>query len=106
MGFEIVEQRSDWVNFRVGPSVLALRRRSTNQAIPPDTAVQLAFRVSPSRLDNCQRELSAHQVEIERGPVVLPSWGHRALFFRDPEGHLLEIYAEIPAGDTMTEPVE
>jgi len=28
-------------------------------------------------------------------PKDLPSWRHRTLFFRDPEGNITEIYAEI-----------
>ncbi len=29
-----------------------------------------------------------------RGPSDLPAWRHRTLFFRDPEGNIIEIYAE------------
>ena len=28
-------------------------------------------------------------------PRDIPAWGHRALFFRDPEGNVIEIYAEV-----------
>ncbi len=95
IGLRVEEHRPDWVNLRVGSSILALRRRRTDVPVPLDGVAQLSFRVPPSRLDACQRELAAHGVEIERGPVDLPSWGHRALFFRDPDGNLLEIYAEV-----------
>ena len=27
-------------------------------------------------------------------PTDLPGWRHRTLFFRDPEGNVIEIYAE------------
>jgi glyoxylase I family protein len=94
IGLAIVERRPGWVNFRVGSSILALRRRSTDEEISSDAMAQIAFRVPPSRLDHCHQELLAHGVAIERGPIELPSWGHRAMFFRDPEGHLLELYAE------------
>jgi lactoylglutathione lyase len=33
-------------------------------------------------------------VKILAGPADQP-WGHRTLFFRDPDGNVLEIYAEI-----------
>jgi hypothetical protein len=29
-----------------------------------------------------------------KGPTDLPDWRHRALFFRDPEDNIIEIYAE------------
>jgi catechol 2,3-dioxygenase-like lactoylglutathione lyase family enzyme len=33
-------------------------------------------------------------VTILREPTDLPEWRHRALFIRDPEGNVIEIYAE------------
>ena len=33
-------------------------------------------------------------VKIVSPPSDLP-WGHRTLYFRDPDGNMLEIYAEI-----------
>ena len=40
------------------------------------------------------RELLEKQVEILEPPRDW-SYGHRTLFFRDPEGNILEIYADI-----------
>ena len=57
-------------------------------------AVQLAFRVPPPAVDACHAELVAKGVPIVRGPTDLPDWRHRALFFRDPEANVIEIYAE------------
>jgi lactoylglutathione lyase len=34
-------------------------------------------------------------VEVLSPPKDLPNWRHRTLFFRDPEGNIIEIYAEI-----------
>jgi catechol 2,3-dioxygenase-like lactoylglutathione lyase family enzyme len=50
--------------------------------------------VSPTALDACHAELVAKGVAILRKPTDLPAWRHRTLFFRDPEGNLIEIYAE------------
>ena len=37
--------------------------------------------------------------DARKSPIVAPAtdqpWGHRTLFFRDPDGNLLEIYADI-----------
>jgi catechol 2,3-dioxygenase-like lactoylglutathione lyase family enzyme len=56
--------------------------------------VQLAFRVPPPAVDEWHADLAAKGVPILRGPTDLPEWRHRTLFFSDPEGNVLEIYAE------------
>ena len=45
-------------------------------------------------MDACHAELVAKGVPILREPTDLPDWRHRTLFFRDPEGNIIEIYAE------------
>ena len=57
-------------------------------------AVQLAFKVSPDQVDACATELTRQNVPI-MSPPTDHDFGHRTLFFRDPDGNLLEIYAEI-----------
>jgi catechol 2,3-dioxygenase-like lactoylglutathione lyase family enzyme len=57
-------------------------------------SLQLAFRVSPPEVDQCADELVRQGVELLSPPTDQP-FGHRTLFFRDPDGNLLEVYAEI-----------
>ena len=57
--------------------------------------MQLAFRVAPSEIDEIQAELAAAGVDLLGPPRDIPAWGHRAIFFRDPEGNVIEIYAEV-----------
>lgn len=87
-----------WIAYRVGSNVLALTERGLmfEDAPPPSGAlsVQLAFRVSPGDVDRCDAELRAAGIEPVSPPQNQP-WGHRTLFFRDPDGNVLEIYAEI-----------
>jgi catechol-2,3-dioxygenase len=45
-------------------------------------------------VDGCHTELIDHQVEIIEAPRD-QEYGHRTLFFKDPEGNILEIYADI-----------
>jgi catechol 2,3-dioxygenase-like lactoylglutathione lyase family enzyme len=100
MGFPIELDRDNWVSFRVGATLLTLRPRGPSltsddgPAVPGSAAVQLAFRVPPPAVDACHAELVAKGVPIIREPTDLPDWRHRTLFFRDPEGNVLEIYAE------------
>lgn len=100
MGFPLDVDLENWVSFRVGATLLTLRPRGRGPAVadgasvPGSAAVQLAFRVPPQDMDACHAELVSSGVTIDRGPVELPDWRHRAMFFRDPEGNAIEIYAE------------
>ncbi len=96
LGFPIDVEREHWVQFRVGGVILAFRSRADSDATSPKQSdLQIAFRVPPSEIDSCHAELVDAGVAIVRGPLELPSWRHRAFFFHDPEGTLIEIYAEI-----------
>jgi catechol 2,3-dioxygenase-like lactoylglutathione lyase family enzyme len=100
MKFPVETDRENWVSFRVGATLLALRPRGPwsvcddGKSVPGSAAVQLAFRVPPPAVDACHAELIAKGVPILRGPTDLPHWRHRTLFFRDPEDNIIEIYAE------------
>lgn len=87
-----------WFEFRIGQTVLALSRpggRFPAPAVDEGTpALQLAFRVPPPMVDACAEALRAKGVSLLDEPADQP-FGHRTLFFRDPDGNLLEIYAEI-----------
>lgn len=87
-----------WIAYRAGASLLALTERGMLFDDPPPPAgalsLQLAFRVGPREVDACAAALAAKGVAIERPPTDQP-WGHRTLFFRDPDGNVVEIYADI-----------
>jgi catechol 2,3-dioxygenase-like lactoylglutathione lyase family enzyme len=87
-----------WVEFRVGSNILALTERGAlfDDPLPPIgvLSLQLAFRVAPGEVATCASTLKERSVSIISGPTDHP-WGHRTLFFRDPDGNVLEIYAEI-----------
>ena len=87
-----------WVEFRVGSNVLALTERGGlfDDPSPPVgvLSLQLAFRVAPAEVASCAAVLRERGVVIISGPTDRP-FGHRTLFFRDPDGNVLEIYAEI-----------
>ena len=104
MGFPIHLETESWIEMRVGSMLLTLSKRDrpfVGSAVPDDVAsVQLAFRVAPQEVQSCYEELLAQGVEIVQAPQIINQrvwqyWKHRTLFFKDPEGNLLEIYAEI-----------
>jgi catechol 2,3-dioxygenase-like lactoylglutathione lyase family enzyme len=99
LGFALVRELSPrWLEYQVGGNRLALAIPVLTGDDPPtpkgSAALQLAFKVSPPEVDQCADELAKQGVEIVSPPTDRP-FGHRTLFFRDPDGNLLEVYAEI-----------
>jgi lactoylglutathione lyase len=87
-----------WVELRVGNNILALSEPGLIVADRPppvgSASLQLAFRVRREEVDACEAALRAANVTIV-APATDQPFGHRTLFFRDPDGNLLEIYADI-----------
>lgn len=99
MEFPVYDQIGDsWITYRIGASLLALTERGMlfNDPSPAKGALslQLAFRVAPAEVDECATALRAKGVTIVSPPTDQP-WRHRTLFFRDPDGNVMEIYADI-----------
>lgn len=92
------ELSPSWIEYGLGSNTLALARPSRTAADAPtpsgSASLQLAFRVSAAEVDACADELVRQSVALLSPPTNQP-FGHRTLFFRDPDGNLLEIYAEI-----------
>jgi catechol 2,3-dioxygenase-like lactoylglutathione lyase family enzyme len=97
LGFPMQRDGEGWIELRAGPVLLTLRPRGRaydGPTIRGSAGVQLAFRVEPPEVERWHRELLQKQVEILEPPRDR-EYGHRTLFFKDPEGNVLEIYAEI-----------
>jgi len=99
LGFPVLHELGPrWIAYRVGATTLALTERGLmfDDEAPPagKLSLQLAFRVPPRTVDACAAELQALGVPIVSPPTDQP-WGHRTLFFRDPDGNVVEIYADI-----------
>ena len=97
MGFRVYRDLGTWCELQVGSVLLTLRLRGRDYDGEDGNgaSVQLAFRVAPDDVERCYDELVAHSVEILEPPTD-KNFGHKTLFFKDPEGNILEIYAEIP----------
>ncbi|MBB1090842.1 VOC family protein [Rhodopseudomonas palustris] len=99
LGFSLTRELSPrWLEYRVGHNTLALAKPSLTASDRPtpsgSAALQLAFRVTPAEVDRCADELIGKGVELVAPPTDQP-FGHRTIFFRDPDGNLLEVFAEI-----------
>ena len=99
LGFPLLRELSPgWIEYRVGNNTLALARPSLTAAdvqTPNGSAsLQLAFKVSAPEVDQCADELERQGVNL-LSPPTDQVFGHRTLFFRDPDGNLLEVFADI-----------
>jgi catechol 2,3-dioxygenase-like lactoylglutathione lyase family enzyme len=99
LGFPLLRELSPgWIEYRVGDNTLALARSSRTAAdLPTPTgsaSLQLAFKVSAPDVDRCADELVRQGVTL-LSPPTDQVFGHRTVFFRDPDGNLLEIFADI-----------
>lgn len=92
------ELSPNWLEYQLGGNTLALAKPSLTAADAPTPAgsasLQLAFKVSAADVDACADELVRHGVTLVSPPTD-HAFGHRTLFFRDPDGNLLEMFAEI-----------
>jgi catechol 2,3-dioxygenase-like lactoylglutathione lyase family enzyme len=97
--FSLLRELSpNWIEYQIGGNTLALARPSLTAADAPtptgSAALQLAFKVAAHEVDACADELLQHGIALVSPPTDRP-FGHRTLFFRDPDGNLLEVFAEI-----------
>jgi len=96
--FEVNSESDTSLALRAGGVLLGLRQRTRGYdgvGVRPELpGVQIAFLVSPPEVDQCYAELVAKGVTILEPPTDQPR-GHRTVYFADPEGNMLEIYAEI-----------
>lgn len=99
MGFALTRVLSErWIEFRLGGTTLALTVRGGRfddlSPAPGALSLQMAFRVPPPMVAACAAELEAKGVLLAAPPTD-HAFDHRTIFFRDPDGNVLEIYAEI-----------
>jgi catechol 2,3-dioxygenase-like lactoylglutathione lyase family enzyme len=99
LGFPLHRELSpNWIEYRVGENTLTLARPRLTAADAPTPAgsasLQLAFKVSVSEVDQCADELVRKGVTL-LSPPTDQAFGHRTVFFRDPDGNLLEMFADI-----------
>ncbi|WP_108882301.1 VOC family protein [Anderseniella sp. Alg231-50] len=89
---------SNWFEYSVGGNTLVLSRPGLTAADVPtpygSASLHLAFKVSAREVDQCAEELMHKGIDLV-SPPTNRDFGHRTLFFRDPDGNLLEVFAEL-----------
>ena len=99
LGFPLLRELStNWIEYQIGNTILALSKSGLTALDDPipsgSAALQLAFKVARPEVDKCATELIEQNIDLVSPPTD-QEFGHRTLFFREPDGNLLEIYAEI-----------
>ena len=102
MEFPLQRTLSDrWIEYRVGSTTLALTAHGGRFNDPPPAqgtlSLQLAFRVAPQAVADCAAALEAKGVKLVSPPTDQP-FGHRTIFFRDPDGNVLILHRRKDAG--------
>lgn len=103
IGFRIKRELGpDWVEYDAGGgTTLALTSPGLmfGDAAPAKGTLmlQLAFRVEPVQLDRAVARLESLGVGGIDGPTD-QAWGHRTVFLRDPDGNVIEFFADLAPG--------
>jgi len=96
--FPIDSESDETLAFQVGSTMIGLRKRTRDYdghgGGVESPGLQLAFLVSPEAVDECYQVLLEKGVTVLDPPANQPR-GHRTVYFADPEGNILEVYAEI-----------
>jgi catechol 2,3-dioxygenase-like lactoylglutathione lyase family enzyme len=96
--FPVATERPTVLALDAGSVKLCLRQRTRHydgrSAGPGSPGVQIAFLVPRGEVDAGYAQLVQQGVKI-LDPPTDQEWGHRTVFFADPEGNILELYEEL-----------
>lgn len=104
LGFAVKDDGGDYVEF-VSPGVrfAVCTRQTMSDAthhasyLEPrrGQSFELALPLgSPAEVDTTYDEITARGATPVQGPATMP-WGQRTAFFADPEGNILELFADL-----------
>jgi len=97
LGLTIADEETDWVEMRIGSTLLSLRPRGRwydGDLFGDGASIQLSFEVSVEQVDAAFEQLKKNEVEICEPPTD-QIFGQRTLYLKDPERNILEIFAYI-----------
>ncbi len=99
------DQDGPYAEFDTGPAVLALY---SAVAMSEQTGIEVGrggrgaddilIDLEVGDVDAAARKLESRGVQFVTPPTDRPRWGIRTAHFRDTEGNLFEIYADLPEG--------
>lgn len=95
LGLEIIIQDDKMIFFRVGTDLLLCfdTDKTQNQISPPPHAARgiqhFAFECSAEDYERWKKVIKENEIEIEE--EIIWQTGKKSFYFRDPDGHCLEI---------------
>jgi lactoylglutathione lyase len=89
------EDDGPYASFRAGEGAIAIFERCGQAEVvglrlPGDGAVVVL------EVDDTDAEVERLREHVVAGPVDRPDWGGRVAYLRDPDGHLVELFQQIP----------
>ncbi len=105
LGFEMTWGDQDYAEFKVGNVNLALFRRqlmadaigTAAKPLTVDAQDRAAVVFSVENVDTAYQQLKTQGITFITEPQDRHTWGIRVAHFRDPDGNLIEINANLPA---------
>ena len=99
------DEDGPYAEFDTGPAALALY---SAMAMSEQTGIEvgrggrgaddIVIDLEVNDVDRAALELESRGVQLITPPTDRPRWGIRTAHFRDTEGNLFEIYADLPGG--------
>jgi catechol 2,3-dioxygenase-like lactoylglutathione lyase family enzyme len=92
------EDDGPYASFRTDGGAIAIFERDGQSEVvglrlPGDGAVVVL------EVDDTDAEVERLREHVVAGPVDRPDWGGRVAYLRDPDGHLVELFQQIPMSE-------
>jgi catechol 2,3-dioxygenase-like lactoylglutathione lyase family enzyme len=91
--------QSDYLEFAIGGAILSLyKQESLDKTVPgamqagANKSVMLEFQVADVDQEYARLKKSQLPIDWVMPPATFP-WGNRSIYFRDPEGNMINLYS-------------
>lgn len=93
--------KDDYVEFGTGGAILSLFELENHEALAPKSmasganrSIELEFQVEDVGIEYARLSDLQEPIEWVMPPTTL-SWGNRSIYFRNPDGNLINFYSRI-----------
>jgi catechol 2,3-dioxygenase-like lactoylglutathione lyase family enzyme len=93
--------KDDYAEFGTGGAILSLFELKSHEALAPKSmlaganrSIELEFQVEDVDIEYARLNGLQEPIEWVMPPTTLP-WGNRSIYFRDPDGNLINFYTRV-----------
>ena len=93
--------KDDYAEFRTEGAILSLFELESHEALAPKSmlaganrSIELEFQVEDVDIEYARLSGLQEPIELVMPPTTLP-WGNRSIYFRDPDGNLINFYSRV-----------